>query len=190
MKRLVNRHALLFLVICALLWGCAARRAANDQVPVGAPAPPDNGKVEVGKPFFDFTAPSIRGGEVRLSDLVGPNVVLLQVWGIRCAPCLAEMTFLSSLHESYVGRGLHVVSVNTDRTDAEQLSQALSGRGLDLPYPILLDPDFAVAKRYTQWLIPVTVLIDRAGVVRSVHTGYKPELNSVIEAEVAELLGG
>lgn len=151
--------------------------------------PLEEGKVEVGRPYFDFTAPELMGGTVRLSSLVGKKVVLLQFWGIRCAPCLAEMEFLVGLQSRYRGRGLQVVGVNTDRASPAQLTEALVAREIEPVYPHVLDPNLTIARHYTQWLIPVTVLIDRSGVVRAVHTGYKPELAGAIEAEVEALLG-
>lgn len=158
-------------------------------MPVAAAAPLENGKAEVGGPYYDFVAPELMGGTLRLADLVGKKVVLLQFWGIRCAPCLAEMEFLVRLQSTYRDRGLQVVGVNTDRATPAQLTDALVSRQIEPAYPHVLDPDFAVSKHYTRWLIPVSVLIDRSGIVRAIHTGYKPELAGTIEAEVEALLG-
>jgi peroxiredoxin len=156
---------------------------------MAAPPVAGNGKVQVGERYVDFTAPKLGGGEITLSSLVGPHVVLLQFWGIRCAPCLAEFGFLSDLQRRYGGQGLQILGVNTDRVEADRLTEALAARQLDPPYPIVLDSDFSLSKRYTPWLIPVSVVISRSGIVEAVHTGYKPELDSVIEAEVVRLLG-
>jgi len=177
-------------VLMTLGVGCAVVKSAveGDVVEVAAPSPPRDGNAEVGKPYFDFTAPELMGGTVHLSSLVGEKVVLLQFWGIRCAPCLAEMEFLTRLQKKYGDRGLQVVGVNTDRATVAQLTEALVARKLEPVYPHVLDPDFSIAEHYTHWLIPVSVLVDRAGVVRAIHTGYKPELDGVIEAEVQELL--
>ena len=185
------RQSLLALPVVALLaGGCATPQTPPPEVvPVDAPEPEGNGKVQVGAPYIDFAAPKLGGGELKLSSLVGPNVVLIQFWGIRCAPCLAEFPFLAELQRRYGGRGLQVIGVNTDRVDAGRLSQAMAARQLSPPYPILLDSDFALSRSYTPWLIPVSVLVGRNGIVEAVHTGYKPELDSVIEAEVVRLLG-
>ena len=176
--------------LIALGPGCAVGKPAveGDVVEVTAPPPARDGKAEVGEPYFDFTAPELMGGTVRLSSLVGEKVVLLQFWGIRCAPCLAEMEFLNRLQKKYGPQGLQVVGVNTDRATAAQLTEALVARKLEPTYPHVLDPDFSIAEHYTHWLIPVSVLLDRSGVVRAIHTGYKPELDGVIEVEVQELL--
>jgi peroxiredoxin len=184
----LRRTALGFLITCLTLAGCATVGPEGAVVPVGVPAPPGNGKVEVGAPYFDFAAPTITGEEVRLSTLVGPKVVLLQFWGIRCAPCLAEFGFLADLQQRYGERGLQVIGVNTDRVNAQQLTQAMEVRKLTPPYPTVMDPDFGISKNYTNYLIPVSVLIDREGIVQAVHTGYKPKLDALIVGEVERLL--
>jgi len=185
----LKRIPLLLLLCCFLGWGCAAQKPEGDVVPMGGAPAPGNGKAEVGAPYLDFTAPKLEGGSLRLSSLVGRHVVLIQFWGIRCAPCLAEFGFLANLQNRYGKEGLQVLGVNTDGVDAPRLSEAMAARQLSAPYPMLLDSDFSIAKRYTPWLIPVSVLISRSGLVEAIHTGYRPELDSVIEAEVVRLLG-
>ncbi|MBE0618751.1 MAG: TlpA family protein disulfide reductase [Proteobacteria bacterium] len=177
------------LCVSLALTACASVQPEGDVVPVSVSTPPRDGKVVVGDPYRDFGAPELMGGTVRLSDLVGRKVVLLQFWGIRCAPCLAEMEFLTRLQVKHQDRGLQVVGVNTDRATPAQLTEALVSRKIEPAFPHVLDPDFAISKHYTRWLIPVAVLIDRSGVVRAIHTGYKPELEGTIEAEVEALLG-
>lgn len=180
------------MLLFAALWlgaGCAAVKPEGEVWPLETVAPLEDGKVEVGRPYFDFTAPELMGGTVRLSSIVGKKVVLLQFWGIRCAPCLAEMEFLAALQARYRDRGLQVIGVNTDRASPAQLTEALVARKLEPAYPQVLDPNLTIARHYTQWMIPVSVLIDRSGVVRAVHTGFKPELEGLIEAEVQALLG-
>ena len=125
---------------------------------------------------------------MRLSALIGPKVVLVQFWGIRCAPCIAEFGVLAALQQKYGERGLQVIGINTDRIDPEQLAQAMAARDLNPPYPIILDNDFSISKRYTNYLIPVSVLIDRSGVVQAVHTGYRPRLDAVLGAEIEGLI--
>jgi peroxiredoxin len=147
-----------------------------------------DGKAKVGRPYFDFDAPLADGGRLRLSSLVGRKAILLQFWGVRCKPCLAEMEFLADLHARLGGRGLQIVGVNTDRADPAQLAEVMRTRGIRPPYPVVLDPDAAISQHYTDWLIPVTVLIGRDGVVRAIHTGYRDELQRVIESEILESL--
>ncbi len=183
------RTARALWVVLILTLGCAGLRPEGPVVRVEAPPPPADGHVAEGQGYVDFTGRGLMGEEVRLSSLVGPKVVLLQFWGIRCGPCLEEMPFLSRLQERYGPEGLQVVGVNTDRASPEALTRAMVERELNPPYPIVLDPELEISQHYTRWLIPVTVLIDRKGVVRAIHTGFKPELKPGLEAEVRALLG-
>ena len=180
--------ALLLFPILAGAAGCTALRPEGEVVPVAAPTPRESGKAEVGQAYFDFTGALLKGGEFRLADVVGKRVVLLQFWGIRCGPCLQEFRLLEQLYQRYRGDGLLVVGVNTDSLDHEKLTRAMVGRNVDPTYPVVLDRGFSAAAHYTRWLVPVSVLIDRQGVVRAIHTGYKPELDAAIEAEVVEVL--
>jgi len=176
------------LLLLLLGAGCAGVGVEGPAVRVPVPAPPADGRVAVGKGYIDFVGRDLGGKEVRLSDLVGRKVVILQFWGIRCSPCLEEMPFLAELQERYGPEGLQVLGVNTDRTAAESLARAMAERELAPPYPILVDPDLAISQHYTKWLIPVTVVIDRRGVVRAVHTGFKRALAPRFEEEVRAIL--
>lgn len=184
------------LLPASLLWftilvgaaGCATLRPEGEVVAVAAPIPRETGKVEVGQPYFDFTGPLLLGGEFALSKVVGRQVVVLQFWGIRCGPCLQEFPLLERLYAAYRERGLLVVGVNTDGLDATKLTRAMADRGVNPSYPVVLDREFAAAAHYTRWLVPVSVLIDRRGVVRAIHTGYTPELDAAVEAELVEML--
>lgn len=157
-------------------------------VPLSRPRPPGDGTVEVGQPYFDFSAPALGGGAITLSETLGRGAVLLQFWSVTCVPCLEEFPLLARLQAEYGRLGLQVLGVNIDNGGPTRLRETLETRKLVFPYPVALDPDRAVSVRYAPWAVPVTVLIDRTGVVRAVHTGYKPALAAVIEREVRELL--
>lgn len=175
--------------------GATRRAPEGDVVPVEpaakpvAPERPSTAEVraEAGRPYRDFTARRLDGGQLRLSDYVGPKVVVLQFWGVRCAPCLAEMAFLSELQTLHAQR-LQVIGVNTDRAPDEQLRGAMASRAIAPAFPVVADPDFSISSHYTQWLVPVSVLIDRKGIVRAIHTGYNGQLASALRAEIEGVL--
>ncbi len=169
--------------------GALALALEGEVVPIVKPNLAGGDRVTVGSQYADFACRTLGGGEVRLSEVVGSKVVLLQFWGIRCAPCLEEMKFLSLLQDEYGSRGLQVFGVNVDRAGPDVIVAAMAGRNAAPRYPILLDPELQAARRYTKWLVPVTVLIDRQGTVVAIHTGYRAELDAVIKAEVEEILG-
>ncbi len=166
----------------------ATPKPEGDVVRLEAAAPSEDDRASVGRRYLDFEAPRLSGGQFRLSDSIGKRVVLLQFWGIRCSPCLAEMTFLAELQRS-APQGLEIVAVNTDALPAERLREAMAARSLNPPFSIVCDQDSSASKRYTHWLIPVLVLIDRKGVVRALHTGYGSHLDASLAKEVGTVLG-
>ncbi len=186
---MTRRRSLVALLAAGLVaGGCAGPRPEGPVTPVPRPCLPADDVVAVGRPYFDFTAPLLDGGRLTLSEVLGERAVLLQFWSITCAPCLEEIPLLAEIQATYGPLGLRVFGVNIDNGDPTRLRQALEARGLVIPYPVALDPERAVATHYAPWAVPVTVLVDRDGVVRAVHTGYKPELAPVIKGEVGRLL--
>ena len=56
-------------------------------------------------------------------------------------------------------------------------------------YPVLLDLDFTVSDTYTNFVVPHTLVIDRKGIVRYVHTGFEPGEEKQYEAALVKALG-
>jgi cytochrome c biogenesis protein CcmG, thiol:disulfide interchange protein DsbE len=90
-------------------------------------------------------------------------VVLLHFWAGGCSSCREEMPAMESLYTRYSSRGLTILAVNVgQRRDAVRALAA----GLKLGYPILLDPDTAVAREYEVVGVPKTFILDRNGLIR------------------------
>lgn len=124
----------------------------------------------VGEPAADFALRALGAANVRLSEHRG-EVVLLNFWATWCGPCRQEMPLLNDLHAKYQRAGLTLLGVNIDATPAAAGEMA---RGLKVTYPILIDERQEVGKLYRIGAMPLTVLIDRQGVVRYVSEGFKP----------------
>ena len=126
----------------------------------------------------DFTAQTLDGRQVRLSDFRG-KVVLLNFWATWCPPCVREIPRLVRVAEAYQDDGLVVLGVNTTfQDDMAKVGQFTREQGIS--YPVLLDPDGTVSEKYPARLMPTTVLIDRDG--RMVHI----KLGEVDEATLME----
>jgi peroxiredoxin len=147
--------------------------------------------VEAGRSYFDFSASTLDGGAITLSEVVGREMVLLQFWSVSCNPCLEEFPLLSRLQAQYGDLGLQVIGGNIDNGNggAARLQETLQARRFVFPYPVALDPERTASTPYVPWAVPVTVLIDRSGMARAVHTGYKQALDTKIESEVRDALG-
>ena len=146
-------------------------------------------KFKVGDTASDFTLQEIGGRQVQLSSVNKGQVVLLAFWSLRCGACIQEIPFLEQLHKSYGGKGVTVLSVVIDGVDAAATKTIMKEVGVSPSYPVLVDPDFAASDAYTNFLVPHTLVIDRKGIIRYVHTGFEPGTEKKYEAALAQALG-
>jgi peroxiredoxin len=124
---------------------------------------------ELGKPAPDFTLKSLKGSNLKLSEMAG-NVVLINFWASWCGPCREEMPLLNDLHNKYEALGFTVLGVNVE----EDLNGALGFLGnTPVDFPVLLDSTNQVSKQYQVIAMPTTVMVDRDGNMRYLHKGYK-----------------
>lgn len=132
-------------------------------------------------PGIGNTAPDIRfqdlsGAPVRLSDFAG-RAIVLNFWATWCPPCRREMPMLDEFHANFRDRGLSVVGLAINEPPG-QVRRFVESIGVT--YPIWVDaprsvPGFdrsqAIFTRYGGIGLPMTVFIDRAGVIRRIYVG-------------------
>jgi peroxiredoxin len=138
----------------------------------------------IGQPAPDFALGSIDDQNVRLSEHLG-EVIVINFWVTWCGPCREQMTLLDELYAKYRRAGLVMLSVNIDATPDRAIDMA---RTLKVSYPVLLDVRKEVSKAYQVEAMPLTVLIDREGVVRYVADGYKSGDEKRYAEQIRELL--
>jgi peroxiredoxin len=138
----------------------------------------------VGQPAPDFALRSMKGPSVRLSEHLG-EVVIINFWATWCGPCRQEMPLLDELWGKYQRAGLVMLSINIDESAAPAIEMAQT---LKVSYPVLFDTRKEVSRAYDVGSMPVTVLVDRAGVVRYVSEGFKPGYEKRYTEKLRELL--
>jgi peroxiredoxin len=139
----------------------------------------------VSTPAPDFALRSLGDANVRLSEHLG-DVILINFWATWCGPCRQEMPLLDALYGKYQRAGLVMFGINIDedRDDAVEMAQTLK-----VTYPILFDERKDVSRAYQLGTMPLTVLIDREGVIRYVSEGFKPGYEKRYTEKLRELLG-
>ena len=115
----------------------------------------------------DFTLESLDGGKVSLSDYRG-NVVLVNFWASWCDPCRTEIPDLEAAYQAHKGQGLIVLGVNVAET-RQVVGPSVKAFGIS--YPVLLDEQDRLMKVYRGLGLPMSLLIDREGVIRERHMG-------------------
>jgi peroxiredoxin len=156
------------LVAALLLCGCGSATAA---VAEGAPAP-------------DVELADLAGKQVSLRDLRG-QVVLLNFWALWCGPCKAELPEFQAVLEQYGPQGLSVVTVDLG-DPPDKVAAYLQDKGYT--FVTLVDPALKAGQTYDTRILPLSVLIDRQGVVRYKRvTAFEPgDLPARIEALLDE----
>ena len=90
------------------------------------------------------------------------RAVVLNFWATWCPPCKEELPSLQTLHEIGGGDPL-VIGINVRET-ASQVRRYLGATGLS--FPVVLDPQAELAKRFGVTAFPTTLLIAPDGQVR------------------------
>jgi peroxiredoxin len=142
-------------VLPALILETSAPREARVSAEEGAFAP-------------DFEASLLDGTRVKLSDYRG-HAVVLNFWATWCGSCLAEIPELERVHEERNRQGLVVIGVNVGESPAraESIFRGRLGAG----YQSVADRNRALAREYHVIGVPVTVFIDRTGVIQKYIAG-------------------
>lgn len=131
---------------------------------------------------IDFNFPDLNGNNVSLASSRFKNkVVIVQFLGSWCPNCMDESGYLAPFYKKNKSRGVEVVGLAYEgTTDAERSKKSLRQlkERLDITYPILLTgytnkealksmPALNEFKAF-----PTTIIIDKRGKVRSIHTGF------------------
>lgn len=121
----------------------------------------------IGQPAPVFSASTLDGGKVNLSDLKG-SIVAITFWATWCEPCKAEMPTLQSAADRYHNKNLKILAVDDGETE-DTINPFVTG--LKLSLPIVLDPDKTIIGQYQVIVLPVTVWVDTHGLVRFEQIG-------------------
>jgi len=132
----------------------------------------------------DFALHAVSGGNVRLAEHRG-EVVVLSFWGSRCPPCREQLAALDKSLATYRSAGLQVYGINVDDDQSRALDFA---HGEAVSFALLLDPEKNVSRSYQVDNLPMTVLIDRSGVVRYVMRDYNAKAQDLYRQQVRVLL--
>lgn len=132
----------------------------------------------------DFTLTTLSGEDVTLSDFRGRQPVVLNFWATWCPPCRAEIPFFQSVSRKYNGQ-VAVLGLDDGESRA---TVAPFVTEMGMTYPVPLDEESLVSRRYRVNSLPTTYFIGRDGVVQHVHIGIINQ--AVLEEQIEALLGG
>ncbi len=124
------------------------------------------------------------GSEVSLEGLRG-KVVYLDFWASWCGPCRVSFPQLESIRQELGPQGFEVLAVNLDEDESDALSFLADAK---VSYPVVRDATGESPARYGLLGMPTGYLIDRHGVVRLVHQGFRKKDGERLRQAITELL--
>jgi peroxiredoxin len=132
--------------------------------------------LKAGTPAPDFTLPRLDGrGDLSLSDLLG-KPALLVFSSPSCGPCAALAPRLQELHRAHPELEVVMISKGEPKENRAKVKEH------GLTFPIVLQQQWEISRRYAMFATPVAYLIDEQGLVaRDVAVG-----NDAIVALLAE----
>jgi cytochrome c biogenesis protein CcmG/thiol:disulfide interchange protein DsbE len=166
-SRSVFRSLLSVSLLCAVA-GWAVHAAALD---TGAKMP------EIG-------LKDLSGNTVDHNSLTG-KVVIVDFWATWCAPCREELPELEKLYKKYAPKGLVIVGVSVDK-EPDNIKAFL--QKLAVTFPVVHDAGHSVTGKYGPPRMPSSYVVDRKGIVRFVHGGYRAGDVADFDKQIQQLL--
>ncbi len=123
--------------------------------------------ISEGSVAVDFQLPDLDGQKISLSDYRG-NVVLINFWATWCPPCLAEIPEIEASYQARHEEGFVVLGVSVEQAP-DHIASFVEAAGMS--YPVLLDEGGEVFRMYRVPGLPMSVFLDREGVIRARHVG-------------------
>lgn len=129
----------------------------------------------------------LRGGRFSLERYRSRSIVMISFWASWCRPCAKELPMLTEVAAAFRQKNVvfHTINIGEDPVTIHRFL-----RDQNLNMTVASDPTGRVADAYGASSLPTLVLIDREGLIQQMHVGYRPDLKSILKAELETLVAG
>ena len=125
-----SRIALSILATCFLTtWLACSRSVVEDKLSPEARnyRPPVNAPAPLSPAVDGFNIKMLNGGNVRVSDLVGKNkVVLVNFWATWCGPCRREIPDLAELKKKFDPKDVEIIGLTVEEPELQDTVRAFA----------------------------------------------------------------
>ena len=141
--------------------------------------------VKEGMEAPDFTVEFFDGSQLKLSALRG-RVVLLNFWATWCPPCREELTHVQAeIVDRFADQPFQMIAISRGEK-RETVEKFIADHGYK--FPVALDPEQDVFKKFASNYIPRNFLVGADGKVILASVGYEDEEFAHLTETIAETL--
>ncbi len=137
----------------------------------------------VGTKAPDFNLKAQHGGDSASLAAAAGKVVIVDFWATWCEPCKESFPHYQSMLDRH-GGDLAVIGVSVDE---EPAGIAKFGQETGVNFPLAWDDGQSVSRQYSPSTMPTSFVIDRNGIVRYVHAGFRSGDEAELEERVTSL---
>jgi cytochrome c biogenesis protein CcmG/thiol:disulfide interchange protein DsbE len=145
------------------------------------------GGTEIKSKAYDFTAEDLDGNKIELKTVLTSGPVLISFWATSCKPCIQELSQVQKFYAEYKKKGVEVIAIDVDGPRSISAVKP-KVKGLKWEFPVLLDTNKDIYRKYQVLGIPHTVIVDQSGEIRYTHTTYRAGDEKLIQKKIDELL--
>lgn len=173
---------LIALTVALIVWPTESKAATYIQGPDDLET---TTLINAGDVAPDFEVEMLDGSKVKLSQLKG-KVVMVCFWATWCPPCRQEMAHMQEgVVDVFAGEDFVLLPIS--RGEKRETVESFIDK-MGYTFPIGLDEDQSIYKKYATNYIPRTFIVGKDGVVAYRAIGYDEEVaNEVHEAIVKAL---
>lgn len=142
---------------------------------------------EAERPAPDCTLTTLDGAQRHNLQQFRGKVLYVDFWASWCTPCAQSFPFMNGLDRDLRDQGLQVLGINLDENpdDARDFLAKLPAS-----FTIVADASQQCAKDFGVQAMPSSYLIDRNGVIRHQHLGFRAgeaeQFRQLVEQLLAE----
>ena len=138
---------------------------------------------------YDFSLKDTENQTVRLSEISGKSLTVIDFWATWCQPCIRSIPRLVDLSEVYKDQGVAFIGISVD--SPRNLSKVKPfARSMGIRYPVLLDSSGELMGELNVTAVPTLLIIDSNNRILYMHEGFSAGDEVAIREEIDKQLGG
>lgn len=141
----------------------------------------------LGKQSLNCELDLLVGGTQQLSDLQGEKVVMLSFWTLENRRSTAALSDVDQVAAEFADRDVACFAVNLG-DEKDDILAFLPKKELKLP--VAIDSDSELGDLLKIRSLPMTMILDKQGVVQVVHVGFIRNLREQLTEEIEAVLDG